>query len=91
MVRPDARAQLERERADLAYWTDIRREQVAAGIATNYGPESVVAGDLVKVRGDWVPVVRANPKTVTVTGMFGNSTTPWHEVQDHRHYDPCEG
>lgn len=85
------RADLERDRADLEYWTRIRREQIAAGVATNYGPDNVAAGDLVKVRGRWLLVVRANVKTVTVDGMFGNATTPWHEVQDHHRYPPCAG
>ncbi|GIG29314.1 DUF3560 domain-containing protein [Cellulomonas marina] len=84
------RAQLERDRADLAYWTTVRGEQIAAGIATDYGPTHVAAGDMVKVRGRWLAVVRANPKTVTVAGLFGNDTTPWHEVQDHHRFDPCK-
>lgn len=78
------RVDLERDQADLKYWTRIRREQIAAGVATDYGPANVRAGDLVKVRGRWLRVVRANVKTVTVDGVFGNATTPWHEVQDHR-------
>jgi Domain of unknown function (DUF3560) len=76
--------QLTLDRADLDYWAAIRAEQLAAGIATNYGPGSVAAGDLVQVRGRWLRVVRANPKTVTLASEFGNGTTPWHEVQAHR-------
>ena len=55
--------QLTQDRADLDYWTAIRAGQLAAGIATDYGPGSVAAGDLVQVRGRWLRVVSANPKT----------------------------
>ncbi|WP_380156291.1 DUF3560 domain-containing protein [Kineococcus sp. R86509] len=70
-------------RADLAHWQAVRARQVAEGTATDFGRHNVAAGDRVRVRDVWYPVVRANVKTVTVFGMFGPRTTPWHEVQAH--------
>lgn len=78
------REQLERDRADLAYWEQVRAEQVKAGVATDYGPGTVAAGDLVKIGGDWFRVVRANAKTVRVEVRFGIPTVPWYKVEDHR-------
>lgn len=71
-------------RADLAHWQAVRARQVAEGTATDFGRHNVAAGDRVRVRDVWYPVVRANVKTVTVFGMFGPRTTPWHEVQAHQ-------
>ena len=71
-------------RADLAYWRAVRARQVADGTATDFGRHNVAAGDRVRVRDVWYPVVRANVKTVTVFGMFGPRTTPWQEVQADR-------
>lgn len=82
------RERLALESADLDYWRQVRAEQVASGVATNYGPDTVKAGDLVKVGGQWLAVVRANVKTVTVLGFFGHpGTTPWHQVRDHTPVD----
>lgn len=70
-----------------AYWQQIRAEQVAAGVATNYGPDSIAKGDQVKIRGTWYPVVRVNKKTVSVPSVVGGSwtdTAPYREIQDHR-------
>ena len=75
---------LARDRADLAYWEQVRAEQVKAGVATDYGPGTVAAGDLVKIGGDWFKVVRANAKTVRVEVRFGIPTVPWYKVEDHR-------
>lgn len=79
------RERLEATRADLSYWEEVRARQLAEGTATNYGPGSVAKGDVVKVRGQWRRVVRANAKSVSVeTDYSGAARTPWHEVQDHR-------
>jgi len=70
----------------LNYWQQIRAEQVAAGAATNYGPDTIAKGDAVKIRNSWYQVVRANKKTVTVPSGLGNwtNTSPYREIQDHR-------
>ncbi|HFA6985244.1 TPA: DUF3560 domain-containing protein [Neisseria gonorrhoeae] len=71
--------------ADLEFWRGVRAEQIAAGEATNYGPETVAKGDAVKIRNLWRRVVRANAKSVSVeTGHSWTDRAPWHEVQDHR-------
>ena len=71
-------------RADLDYWQQVRAQQLADGTATNYGPSNVRKGDVVKIRGTWRRVVRANPKSVTVeTDYSWTGRTSWHEVQDH--------
>ena len=74
------------ETADqLTYWQDVRAEQIATGVATDFGPHNVAKGGRVKIRGYWHEVVRANRKTVTVRNPHGwTDTTPWHEVQAYR-------
>ncbi len=72
-------------RAALEHWESVRAEQISSGVATNYGPATVAAGDLVKIRGRWCKVARANTKTVSVeTGYSWTDRAPWHEVQDHK-------
>jgi len=70
----------------LSYWQQIRAEQIAAGQATNYGPDTIAKGDAVKIRNRWYEVVRVNKKTVTVPSGMGSwtDTSPYREVQDHR-------
>lgn len=76
---------VEATKADLEYWQEIRAEQLADGTATNYGRDTVKAGDLVKIGNRWEKVVRANLKTVTIeTGYSWTTTAPWHTVQDHQ-------
>lgn len=77
-------AQRDARAADLAYWRNVRDEQVAGGEATNYGPDTVSKGDAVKIRGQWRRVVRANAKSVSVTtGYSWTDRAPWAEVSDH--------
>lgn len=91
LIKPEGerRAELETQHAgrtaDLEFWRGVRAEQIEAGEATNYGPESVKKGDAVKIRGTWYRVARANAKTVAVeTAHSWTDKSPWHEVQDHR-------
>lgn len=82
--------QLAIDRADLEHWRGVRAYQVARGQATDYGRDSVAPGDLVKIRGHWHTVARANHKTVAVdTGHSWTDKAPWHEVQDHRPRRPA--
>lgn len=77
---------------DLEFWQNVRSEQVEAGEATNYGPETVSKGDAVKIRGGWHRVARANKKSVSVeTAYSWTDRAPWHEVQDHRAKTPDAG
>ena len=87
--QPDALDRLADVITDLAdqlgYWQNVRNEQITAGTATNYGPDAVRPGDLVRIRGTWRKVVRANRKTVAVeTGYSWTDTTPYPEIQAHR-------
>ncbi|RGE19071.1 DUF3560 domain-containing protein [Leucobacter sp. wl10] len=76
---------LERLRDQLAYWEQVRAEQIASGRATNYGPHNVTKGDAVKIRGNWWTVARVNTKTVSVeTAYSWTDRSPWVEVQEHR-------
>lgn len=76
---------LDEMRDQLAYWQQVRDDQIASGQATGYSPESVKKGDAVKIRGSWHKVARANAKTVSVeTPYTWTNRAPWAEVQDHR-------
>lgn len=78
-------AQRDARAADLAFWRNVRDEQVANGEATNYGPETVSKGDAVLIRGQWRRVARANAKSVSVTtGYSWTDRAPWAEVSDHK-------
>lgn len=69
---------------EIEHWQQVRTEQLADGSATNFGKDSVTAGDVVQIRGAWRRVVRVSAKSVTVLGEFGPGRIPWHEVQAHR-------
>ncbi|MBD8535694.1 DUF3560 domain-containing protein [Plantibacter sp. CFBP 13570] len=66
----------------LAYWEQVRAEQIRTGTATGYDRSTVQKGDRVKVRGSWREVVRVNQKTVSLTtGYSWTDTTPYAEIQ----------
>lgn len=72
-------------RDQLEFWEGVRAEQIADGTATGYTRDQIQKGDLVKVRGYWREVVRANPKTVSVrTGYSWTDTAPYAEIQEHK-------
>lgn len=76
---------LDELRDHAAYWTQVRADQIAAGTATGHSRETIKKGDHVKIRGHWREVVRANPKTVSVTtGYSWTDTADYAEIQDHR-------
>lgn len=70
----------------LAYWQQVRAQQITAGTAGDYGPHRIHAGDHVRIRGQWYPVIRANRKTVTVPSPPGTrtNTAPYHEISGHQ-------
>lgn len=77
--------QLDELRDQLAYWEQVRTDQIATGRATGYGPDSIAKGDAVKVRGRWCRVARVNAKTVSVeTGYSWTDRVAYAEIQDHR-------
>lgn len=73
--------------ADIAYWTEIRAEQIAAGQATDYSRDTIAPGDQVCYRRQWYPVRRANAKTVSIPSIVGGSWTDtigYHKLSGHR-------
>ncbi len=76
---------LEQQRAQLAYWENVRAEQIATGQATGYTRDNINKGDAVKIRGQWRLVARANAKTVSVeTGYSWTDRAAYAEIQDHK-------
>jgi hypothetical protein len=80
------------QRADeITYWQGIYAAQQAAGVASTFGPDTIVKGDLIKKRGAWYQVVRVNPKSVSVQVQPGATWThkiAYHEIDDHQSGDP---
>lgn len=69
----------------LTYWQGVRDEQIEQGVATNYQPEDITKGDLVRVDREWRQVVRVNRKTVSVaTGYSWTDPVRYTEIEDHR-------
>ena len=76
---------LAEKRDQIAYWEAVRAAQIESGTATGYDRSTVKKGDRVKIRGQWREVVRANPKTVSVsTGYTWTDTAPYAEIQQHQ-------
>lgn len=69
----------------LSYWRKVREQQIADGVAPNYGPQDVEAGGAVLIDGSWHPVFRVNEKTVSV-GLFKGQSGKWmqHRYPYHR-------
>ncbi len=64
---------------DLAYWREVRDEQIASGVNPNYSKDDVEKGDVVILRGSRRhPVLRVSEKTVTV-GLFRGNSGKWME------------
>jgi hypothetical protein len=76
-------ARVEELEADIA-----RDERVleASGVL-RFNRQTVRPGDRVKIRGDWAPVVKSNPKTVVVHWERSfDLPYIWAEVEDHRKF-----
>ncbi|MER7135365.1 DUF3560 domain-containing protein [Streptomyces sp. NPDC000341] len=81
--------QYEGERAVLVERIDgdraVLEQAKAAGTFGRYSKDNVSKGDLVRIRGEWRRVARANPTTVSVTtGYSWTDKYGWEEVRDHR-------
>ena len=77
--------QLDELRDQLAYWEQVRADQIATGRATGYNRDNIAKGDAVKVRGYWHKVARVNAKTVSVeTAYSWTDRVTYAEIQDHR-------
>lgn len=81
------------ERADqIAYWKQVRDQQIANGQATNYGPDTINKGDAVKTWHGWSRAIRVNKKTVSVdvtryyqaATRIITDTVLYHEIRDHK-------
>lgn len=73
---------IDEKRDQVAYWEGVRAAQIESGRATGYSRENVKKGDQVEIRGSWYEVVRANPKTVSVTtGYSWTRTAPYAEIE----------
>lgn len=78
-------SRLEEWKDSEAYWQEIRDAQIAEGRATNYDKTTIVKDGAVKVRGIWMRVKRANPKTVTVGSGYGfDLKYTYPEIQDYK-------
>lgn len=76
---------LEEHKDAEAYWQSIRDEQIAEGRATNYDKSSIAKNGAVKVKGSWMRVKRANPKTVSVESGFGfDLKYTYAEIQEYK-------
>lgn len=71
----------------ITYWNGIYADLQASGVASTHSRDSINTGDLIQYRGHWYPVVRVNPKTVSVRLHEGASWTNmigYHEISGHR-------
>mgnify|MGYP006894059200 FL=1 len=76
---------LDELRDQLAYWEQVRADQIATGTATGYSRDTIAKGDAVKIRGHWAKVARVNAKTVSVETPYSwTDRAPYAEIQDHQ-------
>lgn len=71
----------------ITYWNGIYADLQASGVASTHSRDSISTGDLIQYRGHWYPVVRVNPKTVSVRlheGASWTNTIGYHEISGHR-------
>lgn len=82
--RADCEARLAQTQADLTHWRGQLAALEAEGVRL-WGPADFKPGDLAKVHGRWAEVVRANPKTLSVSSGYSWSIRyRYTEVQDRR-------
>lgn len=77
---PDYRAMRENE---LAYWEQVREQQLATGDALSHSQDTIKKGDIVQVSGMHCRVVRANKQTVTVDYDMSHHRVPYHDITKH--------
>ena len=75
-------ARMAQRAEDIAYWTQVRQQQIASGDTTNYTRDTISVGDLVRGRhDDWYRVRRVNPKSVTVEYPAYGGGTLTHTIK----------
>ena len=78
-LTPQQWARLDEQQTHLAeqltHWSSARQAQIRDGLTPNYTRADLAPGDLICYRGHWLPVVRANPKSVSVPSIVGGSWT----------------
>lgn len=84
----DYRARTEAQAAEnaeqLAYWENVRAEQIASGVAKDYSAETISPGDFVLVSHSWWKVKRASKKTATLESQGCSIRAPYGTMKDHR-------
>jgi hypothetical protein len=59
----------------LTHWSAVRQAQIRDGRTPNYTRADLAPGDLICYRGQWLPVVRANPTSMSVPSIVGGCWT----------------
>ncbi|TDH47220.1 DUF3560 domain-containing protein [Mycobacterium eburneum] len=80
-------ARMAQRQDEITYWTNIYTAQQDAGLASTHSRDTITKGDLIKYRGHWYTVVRANTKTVSVhlhDGASWTNTIGYHEITGHQ-------
>lgn len=80
-------ARMAQREDQIDYWNTIYAQLQASGVASTHSRANISKGDLIKYRGHWYPVVRANAKTVSVRLHELASWTDrigYHEISGHR-------
>ncbi len=74
----------------LAYWRQVKADQVASGEVVSYDNTTVQAGDRVRTGNRWYTVARVNQRTVSVSlgpgsgGRARTATLPFHKIVELR-------
>jgi hypothetical protein len=79
-------ARMAQRRDEISYWKAIYADLQVSGVASTHSRETISAGDFVQRRGHWYPVVRVNPKSVSVRmheGATWTNTIGYHEISGH--------
>lgn len=77
-------AEVDRCTDAIAFWTAYLTRLEETGEFTAWTRDHFRPGDHVNVGGHWYPVVRANAKTLTVQGEYGNRTVGYSKLGGRR-------
>lgn len=69
----------------IAYWEEIRAEQIKSGTTTNHTRDNIHKGDHILYGRTWYEVMRVNAKSVSVaTGYSWTETIKYADIRDRR-------